>query len=235
MPDSLGSQALKMGVALSDEMCSQFASYESLLLEWNEKMNLTAITDSVDIQNKHFLDSLSCVLPIKAFGKSVIDIGTGAGFPGIPIKIARPDLNVTLLDSLNKRITFLDEVIKTLNLKEIRTYHGRAEEFARKKEHRSAYDYAYARAVARLNVLSEYCLPFVKTDGYFISQKGSDYQQELIESENALKKLGGKVEEVLPITIPDTDFQRVLIVIRKTTGTPEAYPRIYAKIEKAPL
>lgn len=235
MSETLKAQAFKMGIPLTDEMIDQFRLYEELLLSWNERMNLTAITDPVDIQNKHFLDSLSCVIPLDKPEGKLIDIGTGAGFPGLPIKIARPGLTVTLMDSLNKRITFLNAVITQLGLTGIEAVHGRAEECARKKEHRDRYDYAFARAVAKLNVLAEYCLPFVKTGGLFISQKGSDYEQEVALSRDALKKLGGTVEEILPITIPDTDFQRVLIVIRKTQGTPALYPRISAKIDKAPL
>lgn len=235
MNDMLRIQAQKIGVPLSEEMSDQFRRYQELLLSWNERMNLTAITDPVDIQNKHFLDSLTCVIPLDKLSGHVIDIGTGAGFPGIPIKIARPDLSVTLMDSLNKRISFLNEVISCLELTGIEAIHGRAEECARKKDHRDRYDFAFARAVAKLNVLCEYCLPFVKTDGLFISQKGSDYEEEVALSRTALKKLGGVVEEILPVTIPDTDFQRVLIIIRKTQGTPALYPRISAKIDKSPL
>lgn len=235
MSEALRTQALKMGISLNEEMIDQFRMYQELLLEWNERMNLTAITDPVDIRNKHFLDSLTCVIPLDKSTGKLIDIGTGAGFPGIPIKIAKPGLTVTLMDSLNKRVTFLNEVIRVLRLSGIEAVHGRAEECARKKEHREAYDYAFARAVAKLNVLSEYCLPFVKTGGLFISQKGSDYEQEVALSRDALKKIGAKVEEILPVTVPDTDFQRVLIIIRKTHATPAIYPRISAKIDKSPL
>ncbi len=235
MSENLKNQAHKMGIDLNDLMVDQFQRYQELLLIWNERMNLTAITDPRDIQNKHFLDSLTCVLPLKMDKGKLIDIGTGAGFPGIPIKIAKPGLTVTLMDSLNKRVTFLNEVITALGLNGIEAIHGRAEECARKKEHREVYDYAFARAVAKLNVLSEYCLPYVKVGGVFISQKGSDYEQEIAQSKEALKKLGGKVEEILPVTIPDTDFQRVLIIIRKTQPTPGIYPRISAKIDKSPL
>lgn len=235
MNESLKLQAQKLGVALNDDMVEQFRRYQELLLLWNERMNLTAITDPQGIQDKHFLDSLTCVIPLDQQAGKVIDIGTGAGFPGIPIKIARPDLTVTLMDSLNKRVTFLNEVITQLGLSGIEAIHGRAEECARKQEHRDRYDFAFARAVAKLNVLCEYCLPFVKTDGLFISQKGSDYAEEVSLSKAALKKLGATVEDILPVTIPDTDFQRVLIIIRKTQGTPALYPRISAKIDKAPL
>jgi len=202
---------------------------------WNERMNLTTITDPLDIQNKHFLDSLTCVLTLEKSTGKLIDIGTGAGFPGIPIKIARPGMTVTLMDSLNKRITFLKEVISCLNLNGIETIHGRAEELARKEQHREIYDYAFARAVAKLNVLSEYCLPYVKTGGLFISQKGSDSESEVAQAKDALRKLGAVVEEILPVSIPDTDLKRVLIIIRKQHTTPDTYPRISAKIDKQPL
>lgn len=235
MLESLESQAKKIGITLNREMTEQFRMYQEILLDWNERMNLTTITDPEDIQNKHFLDSLTCVIPLDKETGKVIDIGTGAGFPGIPIKIAKPGLTVTLLDSLNKRIKFLDEVIARLNLVGINTVHGRAEECARNNEHREIYDFAFARAVAKLNVLSEYCLPYVKTGGLFISQKGIDYEQEVATSKDALKKLGGTIEEIMPVIIPDTDFQRVLIIIRKTNATPKLYPRHSAKIDKLPL
>lgn len=235
MLESLENQAKKIGITLNREMTEQFRIYQEILLDWNEKMNLTTITDPEDIQNKHFLDSLTCVLPLNKETGKLIDIGTGAGFPGIPIKIAKPGLTVTLLDSLNKRIKFLDEVIARLNLVGINTVHGRAEECARNKDHREIYDFAFARAVAKLNVLSEYCLPYVKTGGLFISQKGIDFEQEVSLSKEALKKLGGTIEEIMPVSIPDTDFQRVLIIIRKTQSTPILYPRHSAKIDKLPL
>lgn len=235
MLESLDKQAEKIGITLNREMTEQFRIYQEILLDWNERMNLTTITDPEDIQNKHFLDSLTCVIPLDKETGKLIDIGTGAGFPGIPIKIAKPGLTVTLLDSLNKRIKFLDEVIARLNLVGINTVHGRAEECARSNDHREIYDFAFARAVAKLNVLSEYCLPYVKTGGLFISQKGIDYEQEVAMSKDALKKLGGRIEEIMPVSIPDTDFQRVLIIIRKTQPTPILYPRHSAKIDKLPL
>ncbi len=235
MPDILRIQAHKMGIEIDGLMEEQFRVYQELLLEWNGRMNLTAITDPVDIQNKHFLDSLTCIIPLSMDPGRLIDIGTGAGFPGIPIKIAKPGIEVTLLDSLNKRITFLNEVITRLGLKGVTAVHGRAEEFARKTNYRESYDYAFARAVAKLNVLCEYCLPYVKIGGVFISQKGADYEAEIAASKEALKKLGGKVEDILPVAIPDTDFQRTLIIVRKTQATPETYPRAFAKIEKNPL
>lgn len=235
MSDMLSLQAHKMGIDITAVMSEQFRIYQELLLDWNGRMNLTAITDPVEIRNKHFLDSLTCVLPLEKAQGTLIDIGTGAGFPGIPIKIVKPGLDVTLLDSLNKRVTFLNEVINSLGLNGIRAVHGRAEEYANKKDYRESYDYAFARAVARLNILCEYCLPYVRVGGFFISQKGAECEAELAESKNALKVIGGRVEEVLPVIIPDTDYKRTLIIIRKIQETPIKYPRGFAKIEKAPL
>lgn len=235
MTERMIQQAAKMGIHLDSHMAGQFARYQELLIDWNTRINLTAITEPIAVQDKHFLDSLSCILAMEKRDGRLIDIGTGAGFPGLPIKIALPEMDVTLLDSLNKRINFLNEVIGALELKHIRSVHGRAEECARKDEHRARYDYAFARAVARLNVLCEYCLPFVRKGGLFISQKGVDYAQELEESENAIAKLGAVVEKVIPVEIPDTDYTRVLILMRKTADTADKYPRHHAKIEKSPL
>jgi len=236
MVDRLADQAARMGVCLTQGMTQQFAQYQELLLDWNTRMNLTAITDPVGIQDKHFLDSLSCIRALEGeAGKRLIDIGTGAGFPGIPLKIALPGIEVTLLDSLKKRVGFLNAVIEDLGLAGISAVHGRAEECARQEAYREQYDYAFARAVARLNVLSEYCLPYVKVGGLFVSQKGSDYELELEEARRGLQLLGGQVEKVIPVEIPDTDYTRVLIVIRKLQPTPVKYPRHFSKMEKAPL
>lgn len=236
MIDRLRAQADRMGVCLTETMGHQFKQYQELLLDWNTRMNLTAITDPVAVQDKHFLDSLSCIHALAdAEGKRLIDIGTGAGFPGIPLKIALPGVEVTLLDSLKKRVGFLNAIIDELGLTGIRAVHGRAEECARLPAYREQYDYAFARAVARLNVLNEYCLPYVKVGGLFVSQKGTDYEQELAEARRGLQVLGGQVERVIPVEIPDTDYTRVLILIRKLQPTPQKYPRQFSKIEKAPL
>lgn len=235
MHEDLIQRAKRMGIVLNEDMAQSFKRYEVLLVEWNEKINLTAITNTKDIEEKHFLDSLTC---LKAMGTSegrVIDIGTGAGFPGIPIKIAQPQLNVTLLDSLKKRVNFLNDVIDKLGLQGISAVHDRAEELARNNLYREQYDYAFARAVARLNVLCEYCIPFVKPGGCFVSQKSMDFKDELGEAEACMKKLGAKVEEVIDVEIPGTEYKRVLIIIRKTSLTDRKYPRHFSKIDKNPL
>lgn len=226
----------EMGIVLTDEMVKQFAIYQTLLLEWNEKMNLTAITEKEEIAVKHFADSLSICQGITLKeGMQIIDVGTGAGFPGIPLKIAFPFLNVTLLDSLQKRIFFLEEVIKELKLKEIACFHLRAEEGGKKELLREKFDVCASRAVANLSVLCEYCLPFVKVGGYFISLKGPEVEKELAESEYAIKVLGGSLIEVKRIHIPHSELSHTLIMIKKVLQTPTQYPRKAGKVTKAPI
>ena len=199
---------------------SQFEKYCSLLVEWNEKINLTAITEKEEVFTKHFVDSLIGEEFIKK-NATVIDIGTGAGFPSLPIKIVREDINLTLNDCLNKRLIFLNEVINKLGLKNVSTLHSRAEDLNKNVK----YDYALSRAVASLNTLSEYCLPFVKEGGYFIAYKSKDIDEELKNSEKAIEILGGKIEEVKEIEIPNTDIVRKLVFIKKIKQTPNKYPR----------
>lgn len=229
-----GSEDFKLD--LEDRDYERFDDYKRLLKEWNEKINITAITDDEEIDIKHFLDSLS-LFTTKYFkgSKKLIDIGTGGGFPGLPLKIVNEDLDVVLLDSLNKRIRFLNEVIETLGLKDILALHGRAEELSRQKEHREKYDLAVSRAVASLNTLSEYCLPFVKVGGHFISMKGPDIEEELKESKNAINTLGAKIVEERLVTIPGSDIVHSLIIIEKTRPTPTKYPRGGGKPRKDPL
>jgi 16S rRNA (guanine527-N7)-methyltransferase len=223
-------------VNLSDIQLEQFRRYKELLKEWNNKINLTSIIDDVEIDQKHFLDSLSPITTGLFNGsKKVIDIGTGGGFPGVPLKIANPELDVLLLDSLNKRITFLNEVIKELELKNIEALHGRAEELSIKPQFREQYDICVSRAVAQLNTLSEYCLPFVKVGGYFISMKGPDVEEELENSKKAIKLLGGKLIETKYIDIPKSDIRHSLIIIEKIENTPTKYPRGGGKPRKNPL
>lgn len=226
----------ELNIELNEEMLEKFSKYKGLLKEWNEKINITTITDDVEIDQKHFLDSLT-VLNSELFNgkKKVIDIGTGGGFPGVPIKIANPLLEVTLLDSLNKRIIFLNEVIKVLNLEGISAIHGRAEEYSITEQYREKYDIAVSRAVASLNTLSEYCIPFVKVGGYFVSMKGPDVEEELKQSKNAITLLGGKLLDVKKIEIPDTDIIHSLIIIEKIKPTPTKYPRGGGKPRKNPL
>lgn len=227
--EKLIKDASKIGVNLTEFHVKQFEEYQDIMLDWNEKINLTTITEEDDIITKHFIDSLYCLEYIKGNDK-IIDVGTGAGFPGIPIKIVSRETNVTLLDSLNKRIVYLNEVIDKLKLEKIEAVHGRAEEFGIKPEYREQYDVVTARAVANLFVLSEYCLPFVKVGGKFICMKGSTYKEELSESENHIAELGGKISSIREITLPDSDIKHTIIVIEKVQNTPEKFPR--RKIER---
>lgn len=215
-----------LGITLSDGQAEQFLEYYEILIEWNEKMNLTTITEYSDVLKKHFVDSLSLV---KAYDinrpLSVIDVGTGAGFPGLVLKIAFPRLEVTLLDSLNKRIRFLNEVIEKLELEGVRTVHGRAEDFAKPGELREKFDLCVSRAVAGLSTLSEYCIPFVKKGGMFISYKSEKAAQEIKEAEKAVALLGGRLEGQKELYLPGSDIYRNLVLIRKEKSTPGKYPR----------
>ena len=219
---------------LDDKKIEQFKNYMDLLILWNEKMNLTAITDKEQIVLKHFADSLTISNLIKDNSK-VVDIGTGAGFPGIPIKIYNETLNVTLVDSLNKRIMFLDEVIEKLGLQNIRAIHSRAEDFAHIKGERESYDYAVSRAVANLSVLYEYLLPLIKVGGECICMKGPNIDEELDCSQNALKILGGKIEKIEKLTLPNSDIVRNIIVVKKIKNTDLKYPRKAGIPAKKPL
>ena len=222
-------------IEIDSEKNNKLEKYRDLLLEWNSFMNLTAITEEDDVNIKHFLDSLTIFKTGELDGKkSVIDVGTGAGFPGIPMAIQNPDLEVTLLDSLNKRIKFLNKVIEETELGNVMTYHGRAEEFARKKEFRDAFDVSVSRAVANMSTLAEYTLPYVKPGGVMIAMKGSEYKEELKEAENAIKILGGEIKEVKEITLPD-GILHSLIVVEKVKPTPKKYPRAGGKPKSKPL
>ena len=227
-------KAKTMGWKIAPAQAEQFQTYMELLLEWNEKMNLTAITDPEGVTVKHFYDSLLLLKAVELpEGASLIDVGTGAGFPGIPVAIARPDVKWTLLDSLNKRLVFLAEVCRELGISaEIR--HARAEEGGRQKELREQFDFATARAVAGMNVLSEYCVPFVKKGGAFVAMKGPDGEEELKQAACGIGTLGGKPEKAAHFTLPDGS-QRCIIVVRKVRETPAAYPRHGSKISKKPL
>ena len=234
------------GIRLTEAQAGQLVRYSELLTDWNTRMNLTAITDFDEIVVKHFADSLLPLADVSretsaeaspAFpaGARVIDVGTGAGFPGIPLAVARPDLSVTLLDSLQKRVGFLGEVIRELGLSGCTALHARAEDAARDAAHREAYDLCVSRAVADLPVLAEYCLPFVKRGGLFVAYKARNAAEELSRAETALKKLGGRAEQTLEVPLPGSDAQRTLIYIRKTASTPKAYPRRAGTPAKAPL
>ncbi|MDK2807643.1 MAG: rRNA (guanine527-N7)-methyltransferase [Clostridiales bacterium] len=224
------------GITLDQHQCMQFMEYYQLLIEWNEFMNLTAITEFEEVVNKHFLDSLQLVLAIDLSKKKrILDLGTGAGFPGIPLKIMFPDLKMTLLDSLNKRINFLNEVICRIGLSDIETLHGRAEDYGRKEDYRESYDICVSRAVANLATLSEYCLPYVKKGGYFVPYKSGDIHEEINASKRAVELLGGKIQKIHSFTLPNTDIERSLIVINKVKETPKKYPRMAGKPSKEPI
>lgn len=224
------------GIQAGEEEISAFCTYKDSLLESNKVMNLTAIEEEDEIAVKHFLDSASCLLTGKfGAGVRVIDVGTGAGFPSLPLKILRGDLRLTLMDSLRKRIRFLEEVGEKLAMKEILYLHSRAEDAARSKAHRESYDIAVARAVAPLPVLLEYCLPFVRVGGYFLCQKGPAASEELAASEKALNLLGAKVEEILDVSLPFSELTRKILIIQKQKPTPKTYPRKAGTPSKNPL
>lgn len=226
----------KLNIHLNEKQVYQFMEYYEMLIETNKVMNLTAITDFDEVIDKHFVDSLALIQAIDLNKElKVIDVGTGAGFPGIPLKIAFPELDILLLDSLNKRIHFLDQVISELGLENIQTIHGRAEDFGKNPLYREKFDLCVSRAVANLSTLSEYCVPFVKVDGYFISYKSGKVQEELDASRHAVDILGGKVEKCLNYALADTDMERSLVVIHKLKPTKKAYPRKAGKPSKEPL
>lgn len=230
----LGQLCGEEGIILSDTQLSQFQRYMELLVEWNQKMNLTAITDPEGVTVKHFFDSLLLLKAVELpQGASLIDVGTGAGFPGIPVAIARPDIKLTLLDSLNKRLVFLAEVCRELGI-QADIHHARAEEGGRQKELREQFDFATARAVAGMNVLSEYCVPFVKPGGAFVAMKGPDGEEEAKQAARAIGVLGGKAEKLAQFTLPDGSH-RCIVVVRKVRETPDTYPRHGSKISKKPL
>ena len=226
----------ELDITLSEKQQAQFYRYYELLVEWNKVMNLTGITEYEEVNEKHFIDSLSLVkvLDISKIN-TVIDVGTGAGFPGIPLKIAFPHLKVTLLDSLNKRIKYLDTVIDELELKDIHTIHGRAEEYARKEEYREKYDLAVSRAVANLSTLSEYCVPYVKVGGMFVPYKSGEIDEEVKAAQTALKVLGGKQTEVVKFTLPGSDINRSFVKIQKVKSTGKKFPRKAGLPAKEPI
>ena len=225
--------AKKINIDLTDEMIDKFFLYKKLLLEWNEKINLTAITDEKEILIKHFIDSLTIEKYIPQNAK-IIDVGTGAGFPGIPLKIVRPDIEVVLLDSLNKRINFLNEIIRECQLDKITTIHGRAEEIANKLEYREKFDISTARAVANISTLLELCTPFLKVGGSFVCMK-ADAVEEMKNAKNALEILGMKAEKIEHIILPNIDATRTIILYKKEKNTPKKYPRKPGTPAKEPL
>lgn len=226
----------KIGMKLDDIKIRQFDEYYRMLVEWNKVMNLTGITEYEDVWEKHYIDSLSIVkIQNMDHFEKLIDVGTGAGFPGIPLKIAFPHLKVTLLDSLNKRIHFLNAVIDRLELKDIYTIHGRAEDYAKQETYREQYDLCVSRAVANLATLSEYCLPYVKIGGMFIPYKSGDIDDEIVDSEKAVNILGGKLLKVEKFELPGTDIGRSLVQIEKVKNTGNKYPRKAGMPSKEPI
>ena len=226
----------QLNISLSRKQLDQFMTYYDLLIEKNKVMNLTSITEYEEVLHKHFLDSLSLVLcPGFAGEGKVIDIGTGAGFPGIPLKIAFPELEILLVDSLNKRVNFLNEVIEELKLESIYAIHHRAEDLGHDMEYREQYDFCVSRAVANLSTLSEYCLPFVKMNGYFIPYKSGKVESEIEEAKKAVTLLGGSIINTISFILPNTDIERTFVVTQKNEETPLKYPRKAGLPSKEPL
>lgn len=224
--DNLKNKLNQLSIEYSESQIEKLLKYYEMLIEKNKVMNLTAITEFDEVVEKHFIDSLSIVRVIDMEKvHSIIDIGTGAGFPGIPVKIMFPHIKVTLVDSLNKRVNFLNEVIENLELSDIEAYHGRAEDYGRDKKFREKYDVCVSRAVANLASLSEYCMPFVKPDGYFISYKAGECEDEIDNSKNAIKILSGKIEKVEKFSLPDSEISRSFIKIKKIKNLSNKYPR----------
>ena len=224
-----------LGLNLTETQKQQFDKFYELLVEWNKVMNLTGITEYEEVNEKHFIDSVSLVKAVDIYNvETVIDIGTGAGFPGIPLKIAFPHLKVVLLDSLNKRIKFLNTVINELGLMDIKTIHGRAEDYAKNVEYREEFDLCVSRAVANLSTLSEYCVPYVKVGGFFIPYKSGEIDEEVTEAKNAIQILGGKLEEVIKFQLP-TEINRSFVKVKKIKNTAKKFPRKAGIPAKEPL
>lgn len=236
MNNLLKEKVATLGIELTEKQIEQFIKYFEILVEWNKVMNLTGITEYEEVVEKHFVDSLSLVnvLDLHACEK-VIDIGTGAGFPGIPLKIAFPHLKITLLDSLNKRIKFLNTVIDTLGLENIETIHGRAEDFAKQVTYREQYDLCVSRAVANLSTLSEYCLPYIKVGGMFVPYKSGEIDEEVENASKAISILGGKNVDIVKFQLPGTDIGRSFVKIEKIKNTAKKYPRKAGLPSKEPL
>lgn len=234
--ENLKRKASELGILLTEKQLDQFRKYYEMLIEKNKVMNLTAITEWEEVIDKHFIDSISLIKACDLSGdKYILDLGCGAGFPGIPLKIAFPNLKIVLLDSLNKRILFLKEVIEELGLSDIEALHGRAEDYARKPEYREKFDYCVSRAVANLTTLSEYCIPYVKEGGSFISYKSGKVKEEVKEVKTALFLLGGKMTDLISFQLPETEMERDFVIIKKEKKTPKKYPRKAGLPGKEPL
>ncbi|MGX6962732.1 16S rRNA (guanine(527)-N(7))-methyltransferase RsmG [Vagococcus xieshaowenii] len=236
-PEQFKAQLAKIGVELSDKQMQQYALYHEMLVEWNEKINLTAITEQEEVYLKHFYDSIMLSQAKDVFQEniSMCDVGAGAGFPSIPLKIAFPNLEVTIVDSLNKRIKFLSELAMALELDNVHLYHDRAETFGQNKNFRESFDLVTARAVARLNILSELCLPLVKKEGYFVALKAAKSEEEITEAKKAITMMGGKFIEEIDLALPGTEDRRNLVVIQKKKETPKKFPRKPGTPNKQPI
>lgn len=237
-PEIFAEELANYGFKLSSKQKEQFATYYNKLIEFNKKVNLTRITDKNEVYLKHFFDSITPLLEFSDLfkgEKSLCDVGAGAGFPSLPIKILCPDLSITIVDSLGKRLKFLDELVSDLSLDKVTLVHSRAEDAGQNKNLREKFDLVTGRAVARMSVLSEYCLPLAKVDGYLVALKGPKAQDELSEAKNAIEVLGGSVKEVKELTLPDTDDERTLIVVKKVKATPKKYPRQAGTPNRKPL
>ena len=229
-------QLKELGIELTEKQHEQFDKYFELLVEWNKVMNLTGITEYDEVNEKHFVDSLALIKAVNVENfEKIIDIGTGAGFPGIPLKIAFPHLKVTLLDSLNKRIKFLNAVVDELGLEDVETLHGRAEDFARQEGYREGFDVCVSRAVANLSTLSEYCLPYVKKGGMFIPYKSGSIDDELLNAKKAVSILGGNIKDVVRFELPGTEIGRAFVLIDKVKNTGKKFPRKAGLPSKEPL
>ena len=236
MSEIFESKLNELGITLTDNQKEQFVKFYELLVEWNKVMNLTGITEYEEVNEKHFVDSLSIVKAIDINKvETVIDVGTGAGFPGIPLKIAFPHLNVVLLDSLNKRIKFLNAVIDELGLQGIETIHGRAEDFAKQTDYREQFNLCVSRAVANLATLSEYCIPYVKKNGLFVPYKSGEIEKELEQSKKAVHVLGGKIQDVVKFQLPGSEIGRSFVIIKKLQNTAKKYPRKAGLPSKEPI
>ncbi|OYQ66085.1 16S rRNA (guanine(527)-N(7))-methyltransferase RsmG [Aerococcus sp. 1KP-2016] len=236
-PEMFQKALAEAGIQLNDQQMTQFNRYFELLVEWNEKINLTAITERDEVYLKHFYDSLTVAMHVPMTGENyrLVDVGSGAGFPSIPLKIALPDLDITIVDSLNKRIHFIEEVVKELGLEGVHAYHDRAETFGQNPQFRGQFDFATARAVARLNLLAEFCLPLVKKQGQFLAMKAQSADEEIEEAKNAIAILGGKFLEDIQFDLLEDAGQRHILRIEKAKETPNKYPRKPGKPAKSPL
>src|SRR6056297_380927 len=234
--DEFIDKANKIDLSLDENQLEAFAKFMDFMIQWNDRVRLTSITEETEVIDKHFVDSLTALKAkvIKNHDK-ILDLGTGGGFPGIPLKIMNPTINLVMLDSRLKKIEYLKEVIKVFNLKDTTAIHGRAEDYGQLAEFRETFDVVVSRAVANLTVLSEYCLPFVKKGGYFIAMKGTKSDEEINEAKKAIKLLGGAIEDVMEFNLPETDYDRSIVLIKKINHTPKKYPRNPGKPKKSPI